>query len=117
MAALLQRYRAVKLLVALYGCKTGSVALRMLREIFGTKREQETRDWRKLLNEELYGWCFPTDIFRGIELKRLRCTGRIASIEEKTYARSVRWGCVPLTYPIALAAEKRVQTIKICGSY
>jgi hypothetical protein len=42
-----QQYRAVKLLVALYGCKTWSVALRMLREIFGTKREEVTEDWRK----------------------------------------------------------------------
>jgi hypothetical protein len=65
-----QRYRAVKFLVALYGYKTWSVALRMLREIFGTKREEVIGDWRKLHNEELYDWCSPTDNVRGIELRR-----------------------------------------------
>jgi len=60
-----QRYRAVKLLVASFGCETWSVALRTLREIFGTKREEVTGNWRKLHNEELYDWCFPTDIVRG----------------------------------------------------
>jgi len=47
------------------GCKTWSVALRALREIFGTKREEVTGNWRKLHNEELYDWCFPNDIVRG----------------------------------------------------
>ena len=53
LSASVQRYRAVELLVALYGCKNWSVALRMLREIFGTKREEVRGDWRKLHNEEL----------------------------------------------------------------
>jgi hypothetical protein len=48
-----QRYLAVKLLVALYGCKTWSVALRMLSKISGTKREKVTGHRRKLHNEEL----------------------------------------------------------------
>jgi hypothetical protein len=41
----------------------------MLREIFGSKREEVTGYGIKLHNEELCDWCFPTDIVRGIELR------------------------------------------------
>jgi hypothetical protein len=50
--------------VVLYGCKTWSLTLReecrlrvfenrVLRRIFGTKRDEVTRQWRKLHTEEL----------------------------------------------------------------
>jgi hypothetical protein len=51
--------------VVLYGCETWSLILReehrlrvfenrVLRRIFGPKRDEETGDWRKLHNEELH---------------------------------------------------------------
>ena len=57
-------YRTTILLVVLYGCETWSLTLReefklrvfanrMLRRLFGPKRDEATRDWRKLHNEEL----------------------------------------------------------------
>ena len=50
--------------VVLYGCETWSLTLReerklrvfenrVLRRIFGPKRDEVTREWRKLHNEEL----------------------------------------------------------------
>jgi hypothetical protein len=50
--------------VALYGCETWSLTLReerrlrvfenrVLRRIFGSKRDEVTGEWRKLHNEEL----------------------------------------------------------------
>jgi len=50
--------------VVLYGCETWSLTLRVecrlrmfenrvLRRIFGPKRDEVTREWRKLYNEEL----------------------------------------------------------------
>jgi hypothetical protein len=50
--------------VDLYGCKTWSLTLkeerrlrvsenRVLRRIFGPRRDEVTEDWRKLQNEEL----------------------------------------------------------------
>jgi hypothetical protein len=50
--------------VVLYGCETWSLTLReehklrvfenrVLRRIFGPKRDEETGGWRKLRNEEL----------------------------------------------------------------
>ena len=56
-------YRTIILPIALYGCETWSLALReernlrvfekVLRRIFGTMREEVTREWRRLHNEEL----------------------------------------------------------------
>jgi len=38
---------------------------RVLRRIFGPKRDEVTREWRKIHNEELNGMYFSTNIFRG----------------------------------------------------
>ena len=57
-------YRTIILPVALYGCETWSLTLReqsrlrvfenrVLRRIFGPKRDGVTGEWRKLHNEEL----------------------------------------------------------------
>ena len=60
----IKRYRTIILPVVLYGCETWSVTLReerrlrvfeirVLRRIFGPKRDEVTGEWRKLHNEEL----------------------------------------------------------------
>ena len=57
-------YRTIILPVVLYGCETWSLKLReerrlrvfenrVLRRIFGPKRDEVTKEWRKLHNEEL----------------------------------------------------------------
>ena len=57
-------YRTIILSVVLYGCETWSLTLReehrlrvfenrVLRGIFGPKRDGVTGEWRKLHNEEL----------------------------------------------------------------
>jgi hypothetical protein len=57
-------YRTIILPLVLYGCETWSLTLRekrrlgvfenwVLRRIFGPKRDEVTREWRKLHNEEL----------------------------------------------------------------
>ena len=57
-------YRNIILPVVLFGCKTLSLTLReerrlrvfenrVLRRIFGPKRDEVTGEWRKLHNEEL----------------------------------------------------------------
>jgi hypothetical protein len=58
-------YKIIILPVVLYGCETWSVTLReehrlrmfdnrVLKRIFGPKRDDVTGDWRKLHSEELY---------------------------------------------------------------
>ena len=66
----------------MYGCETWSLALReerrlrvmenrMLRRIFGPKRNEVTGEWRKLHNEELNDlYCSP-NIVRMINSRRM----------------------------------------------
>ena len=73
----------ITLPVVLYGCETWSLTLReerrlrvfenrMLGRILGPKRDEGTREWRKLQNKELNDlYCAP-NIFRGITWRRLR---------------------------------------------
>ena len=57
-------YRTIILPVVLYGCETWSLTMReerrlrvfenrVLRRVFGPKRDEVTGEWRKLPNEEL----------------------------------------------------------------
>jgi len=66
-------YRTIILLVVLYGCETWLLKLReerrlrvfenrVLRRIFGPKSDEVTREWRKLLNEELNDLCSSPNI-------------------------------------------------------
>jgi hypothetical protein len=49
---------------------------RVLRRIFGSKRDEVTREWRKLLNEELRDLYFSSSIIRIIKSRRMRWAGR-----------------------------------------
>jgi len=55
---------------------------RVLRRVFGPKRNEGTGDWRKLHNEELNDlYCSPS-IVRVIKWRRMRWTGHVARMEE-----------------------------------
>jgi hypothetical protein len=75
--------------VVLYGYETWSLILReeyrlrvfgnrVLRRIFGPKRDQVTRDWRKLHGEELHNLYSSPNIIRMVTSKRTRCAGHVA---------------------------------------
>jgi hypothetical protein len=49
---------------------------RVLRKIFGPKRE-EGRSWRKLHNDELHSLCSSPDIIRVIKSRRMRWAGHV----------------------------------------
>src|SRR5215813_4255879 len=60
----IETYRTIILPVVLYGCETWSLTLReerrlrvfenrVLRRVFGPKRDEETGEWRKLHNKNL----------------------------------------------------------------
>jgi len=79
--------------VVLYGCETWSLTLReerrlrvfenwVLRRIFGPKRDEVAREWRKLHNEELNDLYSPPDIFRVIKSRRMRRVGHVARMGE-----------------------------------
>jgi hypothetical protein len=82
-------YNNIILPVVLYGCETWSLTLReehrlrvfenkVLRRIFGPKRDEVMGDWRKLHNEELHNLCSSPNIIRMIKSRRRRCAGHVA---------------------------------------
>jgi hypothetical protein len=59
---------------------------RVLRGIFGPKRDEVIGDWRKLHNEELHNlYCSPS-IIRIIKSRRMRWAGHVARMGEKQNA-------------------------------
>ena len=89
--------------VVLYGCETWSLALneerrlrvferRVLRRIFGPKRDEVTGEWRKLHNEELNDlYCSP-NIVRVIKSRRIRWAGHVALLGRRVVYTGVWWG-------------------------
>jgi hypothetical protein len=80
--------------VVLYGCETWSVTLReerrlrvyenrVLRRIFGPKRDEATRECRKLHNKELYALYSSPNIIQVIKSRRLRWAGHVAHKRER----------------------------------
>jgi hypothetical protein len=55
---------------------------RVLRRIFGPKRDEVTGEWRKLHNEELNGLYSLPNIVRVIKSRRLRWAGNVARMGE-----------------------------------
>jgi hypothetical protein len=51
---------------------------RVLRRIFGPKRNEVTGEWRKLHNEELHGLYSSPSIIRIIKARRMRWAGHVA---------------------------------------
>jgi hypothetical protein len=55
---------------------------RVLRRIFGPKRDEVTVEWRKLHNQELYNLYSSPDIIRHIKSRRMRWAGHVARMGE-----------------------------------
>jgi hypothetical protein len=86
-------YKTIILPVVLYGCETWSVICRaehrlrvfenrVLREIFGPKRDEVTGEWRKLHSGELHNLCSSSDIIRQIKSRRMRWAGHVTRMGE-----------------------------------
>jgi hypothetical protein len=56
---------------------------RVLRRIFGPKRDEVTGEWRKLHIEELHILYSSTNIIRQIKSRRMRWAGHVAHMGEE----------------------------------
>jgi hypothetical protein len=65
---------------------------RVLRGMFGPKRDEVTGEWRKLHNGELHNLYSSPDIIRHIKSRRMRWAGHVARMgeERKVYRILVR---------------------------
>jgi hypothetical protein len=55
-------------------------ANRVLRRIFGSKRDEVAGEWRKMHNGELHNLYSSPDIIRPIKSRRMRWAGHVASM-------------------------------------
>jgi hypothetical protein len=56
---------------------------RVLRRIFGPKRDEVTGEWKKLHNEELLNLYSSPDIIRQVKSRRMRWAGHVARMGEE----------------------------------
>jgi hypothetical protein len=56
---------------------------RVLRRIFGRKRDEVTGEWRKLYNKELTDLMSSPNIIQVIKLRRMRWAGHVAQMERR----------------------------------
>jgi hypothetical protein len=56
---------------------------RVLRRVFGPKRDEVTGEWRKLRNEELNDLYSLPNIVRGVNWRRMRWEGHVARMGEE----------------------------------
>jgi hypothetical protein len=64
-------------------CRLRVFENKVLRRIFGPKRDQVTREWRRLHNKELYAVYSSPNIIRAIKSRRLRWAGHVARMGER----------------------------------
>jgi hypothetical protein len=80
--------------VLLYGCETWSLTLRdeyrlivfenrVLRKVFGLKRDEVTGGWRKLHKGEIHNVYSSPSIIGIIKSRRMRWAGHVARMGEK----------------------------------
>jgi hypothetical protein len=65
---------------------------RVLRRIFGPKRDEVTGDWRKLHNEMLHNLYSSPGIIRKIKANIMRLEGHVARMVEKRNAYRILMG-------------------------
>jgi hypothetical protein len=126
-------YKTIILPVTLYGYETLCLTLRednrlrvfengVLRRIFGLRRVEVTKGWRKLHNGELHILCSWPSIIRMIESREMRWSGHMAQMGEKRNGYRILVGKLEGKRPPGRQRCRWLDNIKIdlgeidCGS-
>ena len=110
--------------VVLYGCETWSLTLReerrlrvfenrVLRRIFGPKRDEVTGEFRKLHNEELNNLYSSPNIVRVIKSRRMRWAGHVARMRAGTGVYRVLVGKPEGRRPLGRPRRRWEDTIRM----
>jgi hypothetical protein len=86
---------------------------RVLRKIFGLKRDDVTGEWRKLHNEELRDLYSSPSIIRIIKSRRMRWTGHVARLEQKRNAYRLFMGKPEGKRPLGRPRRRWVDNIRM----
>jgi hypothetical protein len=116
--------KTIILPVVLYGCETLSLTLmeehrlrvfknKVLRRIFGPKRDEVTGGWRKLHNEELRGLYSSPSIIRVIKARRMRWAGHVARMGDVRGAYNILVGRRDGRRPLGRPRSRWGDNIKI----
>jgi hypothetical protein len=117
-------YKTIILPVVLYGCDTWSLTVRnehrlrvfenrVLRRMFGPKRDEMTGEWRKLHNEELPDLYSSPSIIRIIKTRRMRLAGHVARMGEKRNAYRLLAGKPEGKGPLGRPRRRWVDNIRM----
>jgi hypothetical protein len=117
-------YKTIILPVVLYGCETWSLTVReeqelrvfekrVLRRIFGPKRDGVTGGWRKLHTEELRNLYSSPSIIRIIKSRRMRWAGHVARMGDKRNVYRLLVGKPEGKRPLGRPRRRWVDNIKM----
>jgi hypothetical protein len=117
-------YRTIILPVVLYGCENWSLTLReecrlrvfenkVLRRIFGPRRDEVTGEWRRLHNKELYAVYSSLNIIQVIKSRRLRWAGHVARMGERRGANRALLGKPEGSRPLERPRRRWEDNIKM----
>jgi hypothetical protein len=120
----MRTYKTIILPVVLYGCVTWSLTLReehrlrvfedrVLRRIFGLRRDEVMGGQRKLHNEELQDLYSSPSIIRMIKSRRMRWPGHVAQMEEKRNTCRLLVGNPERKRPLGRPRRRWVDNIKL----
>jgi hypothetical protein len=86
---------------------------RVLRRIFGPKRDGLTGEWRELHNEELHDLYSSPSIIRIIKSRRMRLAGHVARMGEKRNVYRLLVGKPEGKRPIGRPRRRWIDNIKM----
>jgi hypothetical protein len=117
-------YKTIILPVVLYGCETWSLTVReehklrvfqnrVLRRIFGPKRDGVMGGWRKLHNEEVHNLYSSPSIMRIIKSRRMRWAEHVARMGEKRNMYRLLVGKPEGKRPLGTPRRRWIDNIKM----